>query len=219
MEIRLQSPLNWPIGFGRTPKQERKPSSFRRRYTPAGGNWARNERLSLAQAEDRVRAELRAFTRAGQIWRITEAVLTCDVPTTQRNTFHSGAREPDDSGAAVYFELDGKPVVLCCDRWNRVADNFAAIAATLDAMRGLERWGVTESERVFTGFAALPAPGEATSRTCWEVLGLDLFDRNTAETINSAFRSKAKECHPDAGGTSEAMAELITAREQALAQL
>ena len=49
---------------------------------------------------------------------------------------------PADPGVAVYFELDGKTIVLACDKWNRVADNIYAIAKHVDALRGQDRWGV-----------------------------------------------------------------------------
>src|SRR5262249_31741204 len=73
---------------------------------------------------------------------------------------YSGARKSYDVGAAVYFSLNKKPYCLPCDRWNRLPDNLAAIAAHLEAMRGMDRWGVGSIEQAFAGYKALPARGE-----------------------------------------------------------
>ncbi len=220
LEYNCQPRLNWPAGFSRTPKAERQRAAFgRSNPVAAPGSFRGKVSMTIAAAVSRLTEELDRFTKAGRGWRTTEVVITADVPVLARGDFRSQGPEPDDRGAALWFELDGREVVLCCDKWDRVADNITAIAKTLEAMRGLERWGVSETERAFTGFAALPAPGESTSRTWWDILGIDCFDRHTPDSINAAYRRRAMECHPDRGGSSEAMSELNAAREQALATL
>lgn len=217
LDYYCQPRLNWPAGFARTPKTERQRAAFGRSNPVAAPNAHRGKvSMTIAAAVSRLTEELDRFTKPNQNWRTTEVVITADVPVLARGDFRSQGPEPEDRGASLWFELDGREVVLCCDKWDRVADNLTAIAKTLEAMRGLERWGVSETERAFTGFAALPAPGESTSRTCWDILGLDAFDRHTHETIKAAYRRLAMECHPDNGGTSEAMAALVDARNQAL---
>jgi curved DNA-binding protein CbpA len=37
--------------------------------------------------------------------------------------------------------------------------------------------------------------------------------------IERAFRTRARKCHPDTGGSNEAMVELNTARDQALKEI
>lgn len=102
-----------------------------------------------------------------------------------------------------------------CDRWRTIAENVQAIAKTIEALRGIERWGAKHMVKAaFRGFAALPE--KASSRTCWQVLGLLSGSQQTRDHIETAYRAKAKECHPDAGGTHEQMAELNEARQQAL---
>jgi hypothetical protein len=61
-------------------------------------------------------------------------------PTITHNKF-KGSSEPSDSGVAVYFEVKGKQRVFACDRWNQVRDNIRAIQKTIEALRGIERWG------------------------------------------------------------------------------
>lgn len=213
-------PLSWPPGFKRTPANERTWSQFNRKVQRPGQTWKATERLTVAQAVERLMKSVCAFTRNGQPWRINPdfLVVSTNIRTRADGLPMSGQKEPEDPGVAVYFELDESRRVMCCDKWTRVADNIASIAATLEAMRGLERWGVTESERAFTGFAALPEPGKAQARTCWQVLGIErTLD---VKAINDAWRKCSQICHPDRpGGSHDAMAELNTARDQALAEI
>lgn len=199
--------LRWPRGYKRA--DYAKPAKFR---TGTRGQ------VSINEAIDRLEKAVNAFTPRFQFRsRTCDAVLTTQLVVAQHGRFKGNQPEPQDQGVAFYFELDRKPIVLCCDKWSRIADNIAAIAATLDAMRDLERWGVAEAvDRVFTGFAALPAPGEVQARTCWHVLGIPRTTDTAA--INRAYFARAKIVHPDAGdtGSTAAMAELNDARDQAL---
>ena len=124
----------------------------------------------------------------------------------------AGQIEPGDTGVALYFALKEKPVVLACDKWRRVADNIWAIAKHIEALRGQERWGVGSIEQAFRGYMALPERSEASS--WWKVLGVAL--NATPEQIKEAYRRKSLECHPDRGGTDQAMAEMNLAYAEAL---
>ncbi|ROU09438.1 hypothetical protein [Lysobacter enzymogenes] len=70
----------------------------------------------------------------------------------------SDQREPADPGAAVYWtDCTGADRCMAVDRYTKTAGNLAALAATLEAMRAIERHGGAEIlDRVFTGFTALP---------------------------------------------------------------
>jgi hypothetical protein len=47
---------------------------------------------------------------------------------------------------------------FACDRWDSVADNVQAIRKTIEALRGIERWGTGDMvQRAFAGFVALPS--------------------------------------------------------------
>ena len=131
----------------------------------------------------------------------------------------SDQREPDDPGAAVYWqEPTGPRKVMAIDLYNRVADNLAAIAATLEAMRAIERHGgAAILERAFTGFTALPPPIVAGMKRPWrEVLGAHM----ARSSVEAAYRGLASKYHPDReGGDAEKMAELNQARDEALKEL
>lgn len=120
---------------------------------------------------------------------------------------------PSDPAVVAYFNYRGKNYAIPCDRWQKVEHNIRAIALTIEAMRGMERWGAKNMiKAMFQGFKALP--GKAGSRPWWEVLNVPReCSKGMAEI---AYREKAKKAHPDAGGSHEAMAELNQARSEAL---
>jgi hypothetical protein len=119
-----------------------------------------------------------------------------------------------DTGVAVYFDLKKKPMCFACDRWYDVQDNMQAIAKTIEALRGIERWGSGSMvEQAFTGFLALPSPEQP-----WQTLGLETSNP-TPEQIEEAHRRLAMKHHPDRGGDSETMGRINAARDALLERL
>jgi len=107
---------------------------------------------------------------------------------------YANRRNPDDPAAAVYFKRNGKPFCFACDRWDRVEDNVWAIAKTIDALRGIERWGTGEmGGAAFTGFAALPAP---TSKGGWFIV-LGVPSHASTSEVEEAYTRMARKHHPD----------------------
>lgn len=143
-------------------------------------------------------------------------VLSTNIELRRDGLPYANQPEPRDSGVTVYFERKGKQMVFACDRWDRVKDNMRAIEKTIEAMRGIERWGASDMlERAFSAFEALPPP---TRKTWREILGFPPGAKPDRDVIELAFRSKAKTDHPDGGGSSEAFSELQDARRAALSQ-
>ncbi len=208
-------PLSWPTGWKRTPPAERQRANFgkskveayvERHYDgrpPETRTRTRKAPLSSADAAARLENELE---RLG----VTDAKLSTSQKLRLDGTPRSDLSEPADVGAAVYFTLNGKPRCLACDRWTRVADNIAAIAQHIDALRRIERYGVGTMEQAFAGYAALPATGED-----WPIV-LGVAPTATAAEIVAAHRRLAAEHHPDKGGRSEDMARINHARDLAL---
>ncbi|KAF7958244.1 hypothetical protein AWV80_01355 [Cupriavidus sp. UYMU48A] len=98
-------------------------------------------------------------------------MISTNVPLRQDGLPYASYRKVDDEGVAVYFTLDGQQMSFACDRWNKVEHNMHAIVKTIDALRGIARWGTGDMMRAaFTGFAALPSP--STVRSWREIIGV-----------------------------------------------
>lgn len=124
----------------------------------------------------------------------------------------AGSGQATDPGVAVYWTRKGKRQCIAVDRYDRVADNLAAVAATLDAMRAIDRHGGAQIlDRAFTGFVALPAPEQ-----WFQVLGVSAT-ASRAE-IEKAYSRLAQKHHPDKGGTHHEMSRINTARDDGLRQ-
>lgn len=191
-------PLQWPDGWPRTPSNKRKEARFGTR-----GRAGYLQSLTIAEAIERLQRQLDHLN-------VRFPVISSNLEMRLDGLPRSGQREPDDVGVAVYFELKGVPHCMPCDRWNRAADNIAAIAGHIEAMRAIERYGVIDVTKAFEGFARLPQPKS------WR----DILDNPSClENAEKSYRTKAKDAHPDLGGSVAMMAELNAAIEQARREL
>jgi len=210
-------PLQWPAGWRRIPAERRKRADFHRReavYRQDTANPGRSVKaydkkvsLNVADSLGRILAEMSAMGIPRQ-----GVVISTNIPTRLNGLPYSNARVPDDPGAAVYWKHGKTTRCMAVDRYDRVADNLAAIAATLEAMRAIERHGgAAILDRAFVGFKQLMEPEQ-----WWQVLGLKTQDA-TREQIQEAYIAKARENHPDIpGGDVTAMARINAARDRGL---
>lgn len=183
-------PLYWPQGWKRSIHRERS------RFTTGFGA-----------------ARKLLFDELGRMGA-RKVILSTNVPL-RNDGLPRANMTPDggDHGVAVYFTRKGKEMVFACDKYDRAYDNIYAIAKTIDAMRGIERWGASDMmERAFAGFKALTS--ETAGESWWSILKCEAT-ASRAE-IESAYKAQVRICHPDAGGSTEAMTKLNIARDQAL---
>lgn len=191
-------PLSWPAGWKRTPLSSRTRARFGQARSSGYGGYTSKGELSVAQATDRVLGELGRMGVGDY-----NLIISSNIELRRDGLPRSGQREPEDPGVAVYWRdnrEDGWPMrCMAIDRYDRVADNLAAIAATLEAMRAIERHGGAEIlNRAFTGFTALPSG----STTHWrDVLGVP--DNASRAEIEAAYRRLRSKHHPDNGGNAE----------------
>lgn len=206
-------PLAWPDGWPRAKSREyAKFSASSMTYdTQRQQSVTRKRDVSVADGTARVTATLRRMgLGADDIVISTNVVLRLDgLPK-------SNQPEPGDPGVAVYWQTKkGERKVMAIDRYYRVGDNLAAVAASLEALRGIERWGGGQIlDRAFSGFAALPPPGQTTARGWREVLGVEAAERDLGR-VQLQYRRLSAVHHPDRGGTESAMSELNWAWAQA----
>lgn len=194
-------PLEWPLGWPRTVPGRRQRAAFATKATV-------DRRVTTTMATQRLETQLDAMGAEGPTLSTNVSLNLRGVPRSES--------EPADPGAAVYFRFKGRATVFACDRFDRVADNIAALAAHVDALRRVERYGVGTIEQALAGYKALPADSAANWRA---VFGFQAGDRPQRAALDSRFRELARDKHPDRGGTDEGMAHLNRARDFALEEL
>lgn len=189
-------PLQYPVGRPRTQYPERskfKPGSIH--------NEAQSifKQLELMKATDIIISSNMQYRVDG-------------LPYTRQNVH--------DTGVAVYFKSEaGEEQCIPCDSWITLEENMRAIAKTIEAMRGIERWGGKSlMNAAFSGFKALPSsiitppPADRPHRDWWVVLGVD---RNaTPQEVKQAYRRAQSTSHPDAGGSALDFQEVNAAYEE-----
>jgi hypothetical protein len=217
-------PLQWPVGWKRTPADRREGARFHgttKRYNSYQTSEGTRQSvhtlkrdLTIAEGRKRVLEELARMGLSRD-----DVVISTNLPLRMDGEVRADARNPNDPGVAVYWQ-DGKHHrVMAIDRYDRVADNLAAVAATVDAMRAIERHGgAMILERAYTGFTALPAP--ASTKPWRDVLGLADVHHIDGLRLKDAYRSAASAAHPDRStGSHERMAAVNLAYEQAKTEL
>lgn len=203
-------PLLWPMGQPRT--LDRIDARFGKRSDGGGipgSSFRTIKSLTIAESLARLKLEVE---RMGVSF-FDDCIISSNLILNRSGYPRSGQSEPKDPGVAVYWTSKSGPRVMAIDIYARVADNIAAVARTLEYMRGIERHGGSHiQERAFTGFAALPPP-----ESCWKILGLEhSYDsKHTRAEIMGTFRAAARLGHGKGGD----MARLVKARDDALREV
>ncbi|QHV99199.1 J domain-containing protein [Spirosoma endbachense] len=182
-------PLQWPASYPRT--GYRKPSRFGR---------------SLADSRDDLLEQIR---RLGG----TQVVISSNAKLRNDGLPYSKQPAVNDPGVAVYFLYEGEQVVFACDKWLDIGDNIRALGLAIEAIRGLERWGVSQMlKRTFTGFKALAEP--ATHKEEWWSV-LEVPESASPDEIRKAYIKLAQRHHPDKGGKADQFQKIQNAYEVA----
>ena len=212
-------PLCWPAGWRRTKPDHQRRARFtrnERQLSMTNPGFSYNRKCSLTVADGRSRV-LESLRKLGAHDR--DVVISTNLMTRNDGLPRSGQREPEYPGVAVYWhDKKNQPKVMAIDQYDRVADNLAAIASTLEAMRAIERHGGGQIlDRVFTGFTALPAPGSNGWRS---VLGIaEDDDVATLVDVTERYKSLRSRHHPDKGGDAAEFDRIERAYQQATEEL
>lgn len=188
-------PLCWPAGKPRT--VVRLPSPFRRPV-----KWT-SRRHSMVESVNMVEDNVRIM--GGR-----SLVVSTNVKLRVNGLPYCGQAQPLDTGAAVYFTLDGRQIVFACDKFDRAECNLYSIGKTIEATRAIERWGSATMEQSFRGFTAIPE--RAGGSAWWETLGVPI--NATREQAVEAYRVLVKKHHPDRGGAPDLFRRVQEAWEQ-----
>jgi hypothetical protein len=185
-------PLTWPAGWKRTPTYLRGHSPFK------------------IESTDRAMRDL--MDELGRLGA-SRVIVSSNLKLRQDGMPYSQQPRTDDEGIAVYFVRKGVDMVLACDKFAKREANMRAITKTIEAIRGIERWGSSDMmERAFTGFTALTNG----STTHWsDVLGVP--ENASRADIEAAYRRLRSQHHPDRGGDAERFHEIQKAFDEASA--
>ena len=122
---------------------------------------------------------------------------------------------PTHPAVRLSFTSRGKPMAFPCDTFDSIDDNLRAIALTLESLRAIDRYGVSQDAEQYKGWMALPAPktGPMTREEAARFLvvhgNIHVSAHHTdLEAVRKAYRNAAKSLHPDGGGTHEQFTRL-----------
>ena len=74
-----------------------------------------------------------------------DIIISSNIETERDGLPYPEGAAPEDGGVAIYFMLNDKQYCFACDQWKGISDNLYAIAKTVHALRGIERWMGQES--------------------------------------------------------------------------
>lgn len=166
-------------------------------YWPEG--WPRTKYPQHARFQTKQNRAQMAIVRELNLLGATNIIISTNQEIRRDGLPYVNQSRMDDVGVAVYFDRDGSNQCIPCDKWLTLADNMQAIAKTIEALRGLERWGAKDMvDAAFRGFKALPESVIVTEEPWYTVLGVE--PDAPASFIRNAYRDLVKKHHPDIGG-------------------
>lgn len=143
---------------------------------------------------------------------------------------YANARTPDNPGVILTFNSKHGPLSFPCDTYRSWQDNIRAIALAMEALRKVDRYGVTKSDEQYRGWKALPGSGGTSNTLTAEEAARIVADlayrvgggphayaaaerilRDPAE-LRARYREAARGAHPDAGGSTEEFQRLQLAK-------
>lgn len=126
-------------------------------------------------------------------------------------------------GPGIIVCMDSKygPLKYPCDKFTQWESNLRAIALSMEALRKVDRYGVTKRGEQYTGWKQLPSsatPSEEWSNVEQAMRFLcSVGDGDVLSVLPGdlaiAYRAAARKAHPDAGGSTELMSKVNRAKD------
>lgn len=118
---------------------------------------------------------------------------------------------PKGPAIVLSFKSSKGPLSFPCDTYTDWEDNLYAIALSLEALRAVDRYGVTQRAEQYRGWTQLPPPAakvvffDRMHASAWLSQTAGVVDGQplTGDALESAYRTAAKRLHPDRGGSTE----------------
>lgn len=183
--------------------------------------------MTWAKMQDLLERELRFLNYR----RGTVILQTAHSPRDVRKDgqLRSDVRKPEHPGVVVRFNVydsKSKQIVQMsfeCDQFSDWKSNVRAIADAMEALRKVNRYGVSsggKTEAHYEGFKALPPAAENKSAIDVAADFISAYSEfsRTEVLVNvlmmtQGYRKAAQKLHPDGGGNHEKFVELQKAKE------
>lgn len=150
------------------------------------------------------------------------AVLQLDVDRSDLYLDGTGVRsgtKRKSPAVALSFQSKFGPLTYPCDTYTSWEANLRAIALALEALRAVDRYGVTRKGEQYTGWAKLPAPPDAGFASRYDAknfLRKIIGGRVDVLPADAALREAEMLTHPDRGGKAEDFKRVQDARKALL---
>jgi len=139
-----------------------------------------------------------------------DIILSTNIPLRNDGLPYASAKEPEDSGIAIYFKYKKQDMVFACDKYIKTWENIVAVKKTIEAIRGIERWGASDMmERAFRGFVAIENKIDD-----WRSI-LEIKEGHSIRDAEYSYKRLRSIHHPDKGGSVDKFNELTRAIKQA----
>jgi hypothetical protein len=193
----------------------------KRRASPFRAAWARPQRWGATSTLDLLNREIKHLTAENVLLQM--ALEDHEIRLDGRHRANASPRHP---GVILTFDSAHGPLSYPCDAFHDWQANVHAIALALEALRKVDRYGITKRGEHYTGWRQLPPAGgttaSMTARTAAEIV-CDLApgwdpDESADDVLcvrpayRDAYRDAAREHHPDRGGSTERFQLLQQAR-------
>lgn len=114
---------------------------------------------------------------------------------------------PQHPGVILACDSKHGPLTWTVDTYDHWQDNIRAIALALQALRAVDRYGVTDKGQQYRGFKELPKPADApptfhTKLDAREFLREKAGGLTGVRSDDELIRAAEKATHPDTGGVT-----------------
>lgn len=194
------------------PISDRTRFTGRHRRSPFGASWSATERLLFAEVRN-----LHGRDLVLEI-DVTESDIRLD------GWIRANAR-PSTPAVRVAFESDHGPLTYATDRFTSWQDNVRAIALGLEALRKVDRYGISQHGEQYQGWKALPAgrampashmTTEEACRILSDLSGVTITPGESTQSVRARLRTAQAAVHPDRHDGDRTLWDLV---EQAAAVL
>lgn len=168
-----------------------------RRRSPFSANWS--------STAERLNIELRQLQARNVVLQM--AVTDADI---RNDGWIRASARPTHPGVILAFESKFGPLKYPCDTFTDWQSNVRGIALALEALRKVDRYGVTKRGEQYTGWKRLPSKAASgPSVILAQHSGMTRADCEADP--RRAFLLASKATHPDQGGDAHDFSEVVDA--------